>query len=150
ESWRPGDITAEKLEELLKVEKEGPKSIGSHPETDEPIYVLNGRYGPYGQQGEVTDDNKKPPRASLLKGLKQEDVDLHVALRLLELPRPLGKHPETGKVVKAGVGRYGPFVVHEGKFASLRKNDHVLEVSLDRAVELLAKKKNRRKRSNAI
>lgn len=149
-SWRPGDITVEKLEELLKVEKEGPKSIGNHPETDEPLFILNGRYGPYVQQGEVTDDNKKPPRASLLKGMKPEDVDKELALRLLELPRPLGEHPETGKVVKAGVGRYGPFVVHDGKFASLKKEDYVLDVTLDRAVELLAQKKSRTRGSNAI
>ncbi len=150
ESWRPGDITVEKLQELMKVEKEGPQSIGEHPESGEPVFILNGRYGPYVQVGEVTDDNKKPPRASLLKGMRPDDVDLELALRLLELPRPLGEHPETGKVVKAGVGRYGPFVVHEGKFASLRKNDHVLDVELDRAVELLAKKKKRPKRSNEI
>ncbi len=150
ESWRPGDITVEKLEELMKVEKEGPQSIGEHPESGEQIFILNGRYGPYVQVGEVTDDNKKPQRASLLKGMKPDDVDLELALRLLELPRPLGEHPESGKVVKAGVGRYGPFVVHEGKFASLRKDDHVLDIKLDRAVELLAKKKKRPKRSNAI
>ncbi len=150
EGWRPSDITVEKLNELLQVEKEGPQSIGEHPESGKPVFVLNGRYGPYVQEGEVTDDNKKPNRASLLKGMKPEDVDLNLALRLLELPRPLGKHPESGKVIKAGVGRYGPFVVHEGKFASLRKDDHVLDVELDRAVELLAQKKKRPRRSNII
>jgi DNA topoisomerase-1 len=151
ESWKPSDITVEKLEELIKAEEEGPKSIGNHPETGEPIYVLNGRYGPYVQVGEAGEDNKKPQRASLLKGMKPEDVDLDLALRLLELPRSLGKHPETGKVVKAGVGRYGPFVVHDGTFASLRKKDNVLEVGLDRAVELLEQKKNKKSgRSNVI
>src|SRR5699024_8947586 len=149
ESWKPSDLTVEKLEELIKAEKEGPQSIGDHPDTGEPVFILNGRYGPYVQVGEATDDNKKPQRASLLKGMKPADVDLELALRLLELPRPLGKHPDTGKVIKAGVGRYGPFVVHDGTFASLRKGDHVLEVELDRAVELLAQKKKPRK-SGAI
>jgi DNA topoisomerase-1 len=149
DNWKPSDITVEKLEELIKAEEEGPKSIGKHPETGEPIYVLNGRYGPYVQVGEVSDDNKKPQRASLLKDMKPEEVDVDLALRLLELPRPLGEHPETGKDVRAGVGRYGPFVVHDGTFASLRKNDHVLEVDLDRALELLAQKK-KPKRSNEI
>lgn len=144
ESWKPSDITVEKLEELIKAEEEGPKSIGEHPETGEPIYVLNGRYGPYVQLGEATDDNKKPDRASLLKGMKPEDVDVELALRLLELPRPLGEHPETGKVIRAGVGRYGPFVVHDGTFASLKRSDHVLDVELDRAVELLEQKKNKK------
>lgn len=150
DSWKPSDITVEKLEELIKAEKEGPKSIGDHPETGEPIFILNGRYGPYVQVGEG-DGDKKPQRASLLKGMKPEDVDLDLALRLLELPRPLGDHPETGKVIKAGVGRYGPFVVHDGTFASLRKNDNVLDVELDRAVELLEQKKNKKSgRSNVI
>ncbi len=150
ESWKPSDITVEKLEELIKAEEEGPKSIGDHPESGEPIYILNGRYGPYVQVGERTEDNKKPDRASLLKGMKPEDVDLELALRLLELPRPLGDHPETGKVIKAGVGRYGPFVVHDGTFASLRKKDHVLEIELDRAVELLEQKKNKKSRKSNV
>lgn len=149
DQWYPSDITVEKLEELIKAEEEGPKSIGNHPETGEPIYVLNGRYGPYVQVGEVTDDNKKPQRASLLKDMKPEEVDMELALKLLELPRKLGEHPETGKDVRAGVGRYGPFVVHDGTFASLRKKDSVLEVGLDRALELLAKKK-KNKRSSEI
>jgi len=150
DGWRPSDITAEKLEELIKTEEAGPQSIGDHPESGKPVFILNGRYGPYVQVGEVTDDNKKPPRASLLKGMKPSDVDLELALRLLELPRKLGDHPDTGEDVRAGVGRYGPFVVHDGTFASLRKADHVLEVSLERGLELLAKKKSRPKKSKAI
>src|SRR5690625_5645822 len=85
----------------------GPESLGTHPETGEEVFVLTGRFGPYVQLGEVTEEKKKPKRVSLLKGMKPEDVDLELALRLLELPRPLGKHPETGKEVRAGVGRYG-------------------------------------------
>lgn len=140
---KPSDITKEKLQELLKSEQEGPKSIGNDPETGKPIYVLNGRYGPYVQLGEVDEDNKKPKRVSLLKGMKPVDVDLETALKLLELPRLLGKHPETGKDVRAGVGRYGPFVVHDGNFKSLTRKDNVLEVELDRALELLKQKKKR-------
>jgi DNA topoisomerase-1 len=149
-SWKPSDITVEKLEELIKAEEEGPKPIGNHPESGEPIFVLNGRYGPYVQVGEVTDDNKKPQRASLLKGMTPEDVDLELALKLLELPRMLGNHPETGKEIKAGVGRYGPFVVHDGTFASLKSSDNVLDIELDRAVELLAQKNNKSKKSNVV
>ena len=111
--------------------------------------MLNGRYGPYVQVGDGEGEGK-PDRASLLKDMKPEDVDLELALRLLELPRPLGDHPETGKVIKAGVGRYGPFVVHDGTFASLRKNDHVLDIELDRAVELLEQKKNKKSRKSNV
>ena len=149
ESWKPSDITVEKLEELIKAEEEGPKSIGEHPDNGEPIFVLNGRYGPYVQVGDGEGEGK-PDRASLLKDMKPEDVDLELALRLLELPRPLGDHPETGKVIKTGVGRYGPFVVHDGTFASLRKNDHVLDIELDRAVELLEQKKNKKSRKSNV
>jgi len=148
-SWKPSDITSEKLEELIKAEAEGPKSLGEHPESGEPIFVLNGRYGPYVQVGEVTEDNKKPKRASLLKGMSPEEVDLELALKLLELPRSLGDHPETGKEIKAGVGRYGPFVVHDGTFASLKRSDNVLDIELDRAVELLSEKKKKSNRKSA-
>ncbi|MDZ7772812.1 MAG: type I DNA topoisomerase [Balneolaceae bacterium] len=150
DSWKPGDISVEKLRELLDAEEQGPQSLGEHPESGEPVYVLTGRYGPYVQVGEATDEKPKPPRASLLKGMKQEEVDLDLALQLLDLPRTLGKHPDTGKEVKAGVGRYGPFVLHDGTFASLRRGDHVLEVELDRALDLLASKKNKKKRSSVI
>jgi len=145
----PGELNAKKIRELLVAEKEGPKSLGTHPENGEPIFVLTGRFGPYVQLGEVTEDNKKPKRVSLLKGMKPEDVDLDTALSLLSLPRTLGDHPETGKVVKAGVGRYGPFVVHDGTFKSLKKDDNVLTVDLNRAVELL-KEKSKGRSSSAI
>ncbi len=145
-----GELSIEKIEKLLKAEKEGPKSVGNHPDTGEPVYVLNGRYGPYVQLGEVTEENKKPKRVSLLKGMKPADVDLETALRLLELPRNLGEHPETGKVIKAGVGRYGPFVVHDGSFKSLKKTDNVLDIDLGRAVELLKEKSNNKRGSSAI
>ena len=145
-----GELSVEKIEELLKAEQDGPTSLGKHPETGKPVYVLNGRFGPYVQLGEVTEENKKPKRVSLLKGMKPADVDLETALRLLELPRTLGEHPETGKVVKAGVGRYGPFVLHDGTFKSLKKTDHVLEIGLDRAVELLKEKNKGKRGSSAI
>jgi len=145
----PGELSADKIQELLKAEKEGPQSLGNHPETGEPVYVLSGRFGPYVQLGEVTEENKKPKRVSLLKGMTPSDIDLDTALNLLELPRTLGEHPETGKVVKAGVGRYGPFVLHDGTFKSLKKDDNVLEIGLDRAVELL-KEKSKGRGSSAI
>lgn len=146
----PSDITFEKLQSLIKASKEEDKPIGEDPETQDPIFVLTGRYGPYVQRGEVTEDNKKPKRVSLLKGMEPADIDLELALRLLELPRPLGNHPEDDKVIKAGVGRYGPFVVHDGKFKSIPKTDSVLEIGLERAVELLAQKSASRRGSNEI
>lgn len=140
-SLAPSDITVDKLQELLKQSEEGPVSLGNHPETGQPIFVLTGRFGPYVQLGEPTEEKPKPKRVSLLKGMTMEEMDFKTALKLLELPRSLGNHPETGKEVKAGVGRYGPFVVHDGTFKSLTRDDNVLTVELDRAVELLNQKK---------
>lgn len=146
----PGELTTEKIKKLLVAEKEGPKSLGNHPEHDEPVYVLSGRFGPYVQLGEVTEENKKPKRVSLLKGMTPETLDFETALKLLELPRTLGEHPEDGKVVKAGVGRYGPFVLHDGKFKSLKKDDNVLTVDIDRAIALFKEKGKGRGSSSAI
>ncbi|PKD43426.1 type I DNA topoisomerase [Rhodohalobacter barkolensis] len=146
----PGELSADKIRELIKAEKEGPKSLGNHPGTGEPVFVLSGRYGPYVQLGEVTEENKKPKRVSLLKGMKPDDVDFDLAVSLLELPRTLGEHPETGKVVKAGVGRYGPYVLHDGTFKSLKKDDNVLTVDLDRAVQLLKEKSKGSRGSSTI
>jgi len=144
EDLAPGDITIDKLKELIEMEKEGPQSLGKDPESGKPVYVLTGRFGPYVQLGEVDDDNKKPKRTSLLKGMKPEEVNLDTALALLNLPRTLGNHPETGNEVKAGVGRYGPFVLHDGTFKSLKRTDNVLDIELGRALELLNEKKKSR------
>ncbi len=143
----PSDVTSEKLEQLIKLSEEEDKPIGVHPEEGLPIFLLSGRYGPYVQLGEITEENKKPKRSSLLKGMTPEDVDLELAIKLLTLPRNLGEHPEDGKVVKAGVGRFGPYVVHDGKFKSIPKDGNVLEIQLGEAVELLKQKAKSRKSS---
>ena len=142
----PADLTGEKIEELLRQKREGPNQIGQDPETGLPIYLLTGQYGPYVQLGEVTDEGPKPKRMSLPKGVKPEDVTLELAIGLLALPRPLGTHPDTGGKVLAGLGRFGPYIVHdrgkEGKdYRSLKGDDHVLTVALGRALELLAQPK---------
>jgi DNA topoisomerase-1 len=136
----PGDVSVDKLKQLITHAEEGPRSLGKDPETGLDIFVLTGRFGPYVQIGEVTPDNKKPKRASLLKGMSMESVDLGMALSLLSLPRLIGNHPETGKEIRAGLGRFGPYVVHDGAFKSLGKDDDVLSVNLDRAIELLSQK----------
>jgi DNA topoisomerase-1 len=135
----PGDVTADKLKELVQESKDGPNSLGKDPETGMDVFVLNGRFGPYIQLGMSEDKKEKPKRASLLKGMKPEEITLPVALKLLSMPRLVGKHPETGNEIRAGVGRFGPYVVHDGVFASLAAADDVLEVGLPRALELLEK-----------
>lgn len=143
----PGDITIAKLKELIKISEEGPSSLGKDPKSGEDVYLLTGRFGPYVQLGEVTETNKKPPRTSLLRGMKSGDVDLSLALKLLSLPRNLGNHPDSGKEIKAGVGRFGPYVVHDGTFKSLAKDDNILEIDLNRAIALLAEAKEKPKKA---
>ncbi len=104
------------------------------------IYVFKGRFGPYVQRGEVTDDNKKPPRQSVPKGWVPEDVDLAQAVKLLSLPREVGPHPEDGEMIEAGIGRYGPFVRHGRLYANLKDEAEVFDIGMNRAVEVLAQK----------
>ncbi len=143
----PADLSEEMVEQLLSQKKDGPEALGVDPKTGKPIYLKIGPYGPYVQLGDEGENGKKPKRTSLLKGMQPEEMDLALALRLLELPRTVGQHPETGKVVKAAVGRYGPYVSHDGVFASVKAPDDVLEIDLGRAVELLAQKKKGSKKS---
>ena len=148
----PADLNPEQVEVLLRQKTEGPDQVGTHPETGDPIFMKIGRYGPYVELGEETEGNKKPKRCSLPKGTKPEDVTLDMAVKLLSLPRLLGEHPSTGAPVKAAIGPFGPYVVHDqgkdGKdYRSLKKDDDVLTVGLDRALELLAQPKKGRRGS---
>ncbi len=149
----PADLDDEQVEVLLKQKTEGPEKIDLHPETGEPMYLLIGRYGPYVQLGDITEENKKPKRTSLPKGIKAEDVTPEMAVGLLSLPRLLGVHPATGNNIKASLGRFGPYVVHskgkeDGKddYRSIKGDDNVLTISLERALELLAQPKATRGR----
>lgn len=99
-----------------------------------------GRFGPYVQKGEPTEDQPKPPRASLPKGWRPEAMDLEKALQLLSLPREIGPHPEDGAPVEAGIGRFGPFVKHNSTYANLPEVDEVFTIGMNRAVEVLAHK----------
>ena len=146
----PADLSGEQVERLVRAKTEGPDVLGVDPETKKPVLMLEGRFGPYVQLGEATDDEPKPKRASLPKGMSPADVKLEMALRWLSLPRTLGKHPETGEEVKAGVGRFGPFVVAGNDFRSLEKTDDVYTVDLARAIELLSQPKGGRGARKAI
>jgi len=135
----PADLSEEMVEQLLSQKLDGPQVLGTDPVTERAVLLKVGPYGPYVQLGEEETDSKaKPKRVSLLKGMEAGSIDLNLALQLLNLPRNLGEHPETGKEVKAGVGRFGPYVVHDGTFVSLKASDSVLDVELERALELIA------------
>ncbi|MCI4660503.1 MAG: type I DNA topoisomerase [Neomegalonema sp.] len=106
------------------------------------ISLRTGRFGPYVQRGEA-EGKEKPPRASLPKGVSAEAVDLALALKLLSLPREVGPHPDDGEMITAGLGRYGPFVKHGSTYANLPDANEVFEVGLNRAVVLLAEKREK-------
>ena len=142
----PSDLNIDQVTKILKQKTEGPEKIGLHPDIGEPIYLLIGSYGPYVQLGEITEENKKPKRTSLPKSIKPEDVNLEIALGLLALPRLLGTHPDTQASIKVNIGRFGSYVVHdqgkEGKdYRSLKKEDDLLTISFERALELLSQPK---------
>ncbi len=147
DSMAPADLGNEEVSHLLRQKGEGPTPLGYHPESGEPIFVLMGPYGPYVQLGANGENGSgpKPRRASLLKNMKPNALTLEQAVALLSLPRSLGQHPETGKSIEAGIGRFGPFVRHDGEYRSLSKEDDVLTIGLGRALELLAQQKGRRK-----
>ena len=134
------------------ISNEPPKSLGNYPETGDPIYVLNGRFGPYVQVGETptgkgSKSKNKPHRASVPKEKLPEDVTLEDALKYLSLPRVLGVHPDTGENIIANIGRFGPYIAHNTKpkpdFRSL-KTDDVYQIDLPRALEILKEEKKRR------
>jgi DNA topoisomerase-1 len=116
-------------------------------DTEDQIYAFKGRFGPYVQRGQVTEDNKKPPRQSIPKEWPPTEVNLEQAVRLLSLPREIGPHPEDGIMVWANIGRYGPYLKHAestsnrgGTNANLENIEEVFTVGMNRAVQLLAEK----------
>jgi DNA topoisomerase-1 len=141
----PADLQLDAITELVENAKQGPVSIGTHPETGEQIFCLTGRYGPYVQLGELTDDNPKPKRASVPRGTSPSDVTLEQAVALLEWPRELGVHPEDKKPVTANQGRFGPYVAHEKNFRSIPKTSDPETINLQEALDLLAKPKPARR-----
>jgi DNA topoisomerase-1 len=117
----------------------GDRELGVDPATGHPVQLKIGRFGPYVEI--APPDGEKPKRSSLPKGWSPASLTLDQALRLLALPREVGVHPEDGKMITAGLGRYGPFVLHAGTYANVSDIDEVFEVGLNRAVALLAEKR---------
>ncbi|TNC97564.1 MAG: DNA topoisomerase I [Gallionellaceae bacterium] len=113
--------------------------LGAHPDTQQAVLLLKGPYGHYVQLGEVIEGEKaKPKRVSWPKEMPVDQADLASALKLLSLPRDLGLHPESNKKVIVNIGRFGPYVGHDGKFKSIPRTDSIFDIELARAVELLA------------
>ncbi len=146
----PADMTEELVNKLIDQKLSGGDSLGKDPDSGRSVYVLNGRYGPYVQLGEVNDEETKPKRMAIPANIEPEDITLEQALFLLSMPRPLGKHPESEKDVKVGIGRFGPYVVHDGDYRSVPKSESLFDMTFDRAMELLAQPKKGRGRSQVV
>jgi len=119
----------------------GTKKLGVEPVTGLDVTVRSGRFGPYLQLGEAEKEGEKPKRASLPKGIAPDDIDLDRALKLLSLPREVGRSPEDGEPIVAGIGRFGPYVRHGKTYANLDSPEEVFSVGLNRAVTLIAEKR---------
>jgi DNA topoisomerase-1 len=154
EDIAPAEINEQLADKLFSMKKEGPKALGMHPEAGVPVYSLLGPYGPYVQLGDVSDENPKPKRSSIPRNIDPAAIDLDIAAKLLELPRRIGHHPVDGKVVNAGLGRFGPYILHDKKYGNFDKKSHtfetahgrvvdVLTADMDAALEMLAKSKSR-------
>lgn len=120
----------------------GVRVLGNDPTTGLPVTVRDGRFGPFIQLGEASPEKgaEKPKRSSLPKGLSPSDVDLDKAVALLSLPREIARHPETGEPILAGIGRFGPYVQHGRTYANLGRDDDVLEIGGNRAIDLIVAK----------
>jgi DNA topoisomerase-1 len=116
-----------------------PQALGKDPHTGEEITLRSGRFGPYVQRG----DGKEAKRSSLPKGWTPSTIDHEKAVALLSLPRDIGAHPESGKMISTGLGRYGPFVLHDGTYANLESIEDVFSIGLNRAVSVLADKQSK-------
>lgn len=115
-----------------------PKVLGNHPQTGMEVWL---KKGPYGIYVEMQDGGEKPKRASLLRGMEPDSMTLDTAVSLLALPRDLGAHPDTGKPILAGIGRYGSYLLHDGKYTTLKGDDDVMSIGINRAVTVIAESK---------
>ncbi|MEQ9325976.1 MAG: topoisomerase C-terminal repeat-containing protein, partial [Rhodospirillales bacterium] len=130
-------------EEDNAVASDGPIELGEDPDTGLMVTLRKGPYGHYVQLGEP-EGKTKPKRASLPKGLSPADVDLERALGLLRLPRDVGPHPESGNMIQAGLGRFGPYLKYDGGFTSLPADDDILSIGLNRAVTVIAEAREKK------
>jgi len=145
EKMAPDELTVPAALQLLEQSQNGGQLLGICPQTGKPVYLKTGRFGPYVQRGAA--EEEKPQKASLLRGMKPEEITLETALQLLSLPRQLGRHPETGEPVLVHSGRFGPFIKCGAETRSLPEGVSPLTIRLQEALDLLAQPKAVRRRS---
>jgi len=120
----------------------GVKVLGVNPETGAEVTLRDGRFGAYVQEGEQEEGGEKPKRASLPKNIRPDDLTLNQAIALLSLPREVAKHPTSGEPIVAGIGRFGPYVQHGKTYANIGRDDDVLSIGANRAIDLIVQKES--------
>ena len=146
----PSDLHEKYIQQLAEIKRKSPEPIGHNPDNKQPIYYLTGRFGPYVQEGEITEENPKPKRASVPPKQATNTISLELALKLLSVPRDLGVHPENQESIIAAVGRFGPYIKNKDTTRSLKKDDDVYTITLERALELLAEQPPKRRRASPL
>lgn len=144
----PADVTSAQIESLIDQKIKGADSLGIEPVSGKKLYVLNGRYGAYVQQGENDDENIK--RSSLPPGMVLEDITYEQALEIIALPKTVGMHPDLNKEVKVGVGRFGPYIFCNADYRSIPKTETVFTMTLEKCLEILAQPKKGRGKASAL
>ena len=144
EDVAPAELTEEIIMARLEEMEAGPKELGEFPETKEMMYLMAGPFGPYVQLGEKTEENPKPKRSSLPKGVEKDQVGFDEALQLMSLPRVVGNHPDTDVEIQAGLGRYGPYIKMDKDYRNVADFDALFSVTLEEAVAVFAQPKRGR------
>jgi len=149
EGTAPDELTLEKALELLEIKQSDKEPVAEDPETGRAVTLEMGRYGPYLELAQTEEEKeskkKKPKRVSIPKGLSVDEVTPEVARKLIRLPLDLGEHPEDGKKISTGLGRYGPYLKHGDEFRSLKTWEQACELTRDEALEILKEPKPTRK-----
>ncbi len=128
--------------DAVEGQRPGVRVLGQDPESGAEITLREGRFGAYIQEGEATEGGEKPKRSSVPKNIKADELTLQQAIALLSLPREVAKHPESGEPIVAGIGRFGPYVQHGKTYANIGRDDDILSVGANRAIDLIVQKES--------
>ena len=150
ETHSPSEVNPQLALQWIEQKIKGADVFCKDSDTGLPIYVFSGRYGPYVQLGENSGEDAKPKRTSIPPSISVDAITPEQAQFLVSLPKLLGEHPETQKPVRVGIGRFGPYVVHDGDYRSITKNESVFDISFDEAIEKLSQPKKGRGRATPL